>query len=296
MRPSARAEVFPCPACDGSGPEVFRKRGFAIAECERCATRFVPRGRAPAMRYDEGYFAGDAEGGGYGSYLEDRELVLANFERRVRWFAPLASGRRLLDVGAAYGFLLAAARCHGFEGVGVEPVAGCARFARAELDVDVRTATIEAVDLPAGSFDVATMLDVIEHLDDPRAALRRVHELLRPGGLLVVETGDRDALLARVSGPRWYFYDPPQHVTFFSRRSLVALLARAGFGEPVASAQLGRAVSVRNFAHQLGRALGSGPAGAASRALARSPLGRMRFLVPDRGNAFAVAVRRVGPA
>jgi SAM-dependent methyltransferase len=271
---------------------VFRRRGFAIAECGSCGTRFVPRGLVPPMRYDEAYFRGGAAGGGYGSYLDDRELVLSNFERRARWLAPLARGGRLLDVGSAHGFFLAAARPHGLAGVGVDPVAECAEVARRELDVEVRTGTIEEIDLPPASFDVATLFDVVEHLEDPRAALQRVRELLRPGGLLVVETGDRDALLSRACGSRWYFYDPPQHVTFFSRRSLAALLERVGFSPPVALAELGRAVSLRNFAHQLGRALGDGPAGGLSRAVARSPLGRLRFHVPDRGNAFAVAVRR----
>jgi SAM-dependent methyltransferase len=294
MMAAGGPEIFPCRACDGAGPEVFRKRGFPIAECRQCGTRFVPRGAAAPMRYDEGYFAGLDPGGGYASYLADRDLVLANFDRRLRWLAGHASGPRLLDVGAAYGFLLAAARRHGFEGIGVEPAAGCAEVARRELGVEVRTGTIEEIDLPAREFDVATMLDVVEHLENPRAALARIHSLLRPGGLLVVETGDLHGLLSRVSGQRWYFYDPPQHVTFFSQQSLVALLERAGFSAPVAVGAIGREVSLRNFAYQLGRALGDGPSGNLSRSIARSPLGRIRFHVPDRGNAFVVAVRRLG--
>ena len=293
MLASSAAELYPCRACDGAGPEIFRKRGFAIAECAACGTRFVPRATADPMRYEEGYFAGREAGGGYASYLDDRALVLANFDRRVRWLAPYAGGRRLLDVGAAYGLLLVAARAHGFDGVGVEPVAACAAFAERELGETVLSGRIEDLDLPPESFDVATMLDVVEHFDDPRAAVRRVHSLLRPGGLLVVETGDLDALVSRACGKRWYFYDPPQHVTFFSRRSLVAMLARAGFSAPVAVASIGRAVSLRNFAYQLGRALGEGPSGDLSRSIARSRLGELRFHVPDRGNAFAVAVRRL---
>jgi SAM-dependent methyltransferase len=288
----AHAEIYPCRACRGHGLAVFHKRGYVVAQCESCGTRFVPEGHVELPRYDEAYFAGACSDGGYGGYVADRALVRANFERRLRWLLPLATGRCLLDVGAAYGLFVEAAAHAGFDAIGLEPAPACADFARRELDVEVRTGRIEDAELPAEAFDVVTMFDVIEHLADPAAAVRRVRTLLRPGGLLIVETGDRDAALARLMGSGWYFYDPPQHVTFFSRASLEGMLVRSGFTEAVAVGYLGRAVSLRNFAHQLGRALGAGLLGDLSRGLARSRFGELRFRVPDRGNAFALAVRR----
>jgi SAM-dependent methyltransferase len=287
----APAEASACRACGAPGREIFRKRGYAVAECGSCGARYIPQG-VELPRYDEAYFAAGRSDAGYGGYLDDSALVQANFARRVEWFLPLTAGRRLLDVGAAYGFLLAAAHKAGFVALGVEPAPQCAEFARRELGVEIRTGSIEEVSLEPESFDVVTMFDVIEHLEDPAAVVRRVRSLLRPGGLLVVETGDVDASLARALGSNWYFYDPPQHVTFFGRRSLEALLVRSGFTPAVAIAHLGRSVSLRNFAFQLGRALGNGVAGEASRRIARSSLGRIRFRVPDRGNAFALSARR----
>jgi 2-polyprenyl-3-methyl-5-hydroxy-6-metoxy-1,4-benzoquinol methylase len=218
-------------------------------------------------------------------------VILANFARRARWIAGLGGGRRVLDVGAAYGFFVAAARSAGLDAIGLEPVTACARFARDELGVELRTGRIEDAPLADGGFDVVTLFDVIEHLEDPAAALRRVHALLAPGGMVVIETGDLGGLLARVVGSRWYYYDPPQHLTYFSQASLAHLLLRSGFAEPAAVACLGREVSVRNFFHQLGRALG-GALGGASEAISRSPLARFTFAVPDRGNAFIAAARR----
>jgi hypothetical protein len=92
-------------------------------------------------------------------------------------------------------------------------------------------------------------------------------------------------------GSGWYYYDPPQHLTYFSVASLGHLLHATGFAAPSSVGHLGREVSARNFFHQLGRALG-GPLGAASLAVARSPLGTLNFSVPDRGNAFIAAARR----
>jgi SAM-dependent methyltransferase len=289
-RPGSEA-VLVCRACGAAGREAFLKRGYVIAACDRCGTQFVPEPLAEAEPYGEQYFD-ERAATGYADYLRDRELIVRNFERRIRWLAPLARGPRLLDVGAAYGFLLVAAREHGFEPLGVEPVVACATYAERELGERVLPVALEEADLPPASFDVITLFDVIEHLREPRAAIARVRELLRPGGIVVVETGDREALLARVCGRRWYYYDPPQHLTYFSQRSLVAMLRKAGFAEPAGVAHLGREVSLRNVSFQLARALGPGLFGRASRAISRSAAGRRTFEVPDRGNAFVLAARK----
>lgn len=286
----AAAGPLRCRACGAPGRAEFVKRGFVIASCAACGCHFVPDPVPDPARYDEDYFAGAGECG-YGGYLQDRPLILANFARRARWIAGLGAGARVLDVGAAYGFFVAAARAEGFDAIGLEPVPPCATFAARELGVEVRTGLIETADLEPASFDVVTMFDVIEHLADPAAALRRIRTLLAPDGLLVAETGDLGGLLRRVVGSGWYYYDPPQHLTYFSVASLGHLLRATGFEEPSSVGHLGREVSARNFFHQLGRALG-GPLGAASQAVARSPLGALNFSVPDRGNAFIAAARR----
>ena len=136
------------------------------------------------------------------------------------------------------------------------------------------------------------MFDVLEHFENPCVALERAASLLRPGGLLVVETGDIDALLARVTGSRWYFFDPPQHLVFFSQENLTRLARHAGFEERLGVAHIGRQVSIRNFLFQSSRALGPGRGGTLLRKWADSRIGETRLRVPDRGNAFVAAYRR----
>lgn len=247
-------------------------------------------GNLPPLEYDEGYFGGDSFGG-YPAYLRDRDLIVENFARRVRWLAPHARGPRFLDVGAAYGLLVQAASDAGFDAVGLEPVRGCVDWATSELGVKMLAGTVEDVDIAPESFDVVTLMDVIEHVVDPGLALRRIRRWLRPGGLVVIETGDFEALLARVCGPRWYYYDPPQHLTYFSRRSLENLLVASGFARPNAVGHLGRSVSMRNFSFQLGRSLGDNFWGDVCRRFARSSWAEATFDVPDRGNVFAAAAR-----
>ena len=78
---------------------------------------------------------------------------------------------------------------------------------------------------------------MLEHLDDPGAALERIAGWLRPGGLLVVGVPNLASVQARAGGGRWYHLDVPRHRTHFTVDGLHALLRRRGL-EPVATHHL----------------------------------------------------------
>ena len=280
-----------CRACGGATAARFRKRGFSFVTCLVCEVISVADPLPEAVDYDATYFS-EAAANGYAAYLQDRALIEANFTNRLDWIQSYASGGRLLDVGAAYGFFVHLAGKAGFEASGLEPAADCADFARRELGADLITGRIETAELPAGSFDVITMFDVIEHFEDPRLALQKAARLLSPGGVLIVETGDTQALLARISGHRWYFFDPPQHLVFFSQENLTRLASDVGFEDLLGVGHIGRQVSLRNFIFQFSRALGDGRSGAMLRRCAEQGRADRQFRVPDRGNAFVAAYRR----
>jgi SAM-dependent methyltransferase len=165
-----------------------------------------------------------------------------NFRRVLDLLArdrPL-EGLRLLDVGCAYGWFLAAARQAGVAGLGIEPDPVIADAARRQ-GLDVRTGYFPEAVAPSESFDVISFHDVLEHLADLHGVLDASRRLLRPGGLLVVAApSSRGALyavaraLARV-GLRsplhrlWQEGFPSPHLSYFSPRSLDLLAARHGF-------------------------------------------------------------------
>ena len=93
----------------------------------------------------------------------------------------------------------------------------------------VQVAELSDCDYQPGSIDAATMIEVIEHIRDPGPTLTALLRALRPGGWLLVTTGDIGSLGARVRGCQWSYIRPPGHVSYFSRRSLIQLLTSAGF-------------------------------------------------------------------
>jgi SAM-dependent methyltransferase len=74
-----------------------------------------------------------------------------------------------------------------------------------------------------------TLWHVLEHLDDPEAALARVHGWLRPGGGLLLGVPDLDSWQARMAGAHWFHLDVPRHRTHFTTRGARRLLERCGF-------------------------------------------------------------------
>ena len=86
-----------------------------------------------------------------------------------------------------------------------------------------------------GPYDLVVMLQVIAHLVDPLATGRRIAELLRPDGLWLVETWDRESRTARLFGRRWHEYSPPSVLHWFSRRGRAAGHEGSSHGVLIAS-------------------------------------------------------------
>lgn len=134
---------------------------------------------------------------------------------------------RLLDVGCATGIFLDAAQKEGWDVEGIEP----SRYMRDHALKGVAPRIREGVFLdmePGEPYDLISFWDVLEHVRDPRQTLEHAAKLLRPGGLLVVNVPNRESLLARIMRGNWPLL-LPEHLFYFSPKSLRYLLESAGF-------------------------------------------------------------------
>jgi SAM-dependent methyltransferase len=179
-----------------------------------------------------------ADGHDTGAYAESRPRlsgaaspVLAMFDRtRLKLVRALvAPGARLLDVGAGRGRFVAAAAAAGYDAEGLEPSERGLNAARRDYGVGLQRATVETAEVAPGSLDVVTLWHVLEHVEDPAAALATVAGWLRPGGALVLGVPNLASWQARVGGARWFHLDLPRHRTHFTPAGLTALLSASGF-------------------------------------------------------------------
>ena len=230
--PAMPADVTPCPVCGATEFEpCFAHDGFRMVECCSCRVWYLnpmPTRAALATLYGDTYYASDEPtDGGYADYAAMADDHRDTFRRRLALVAGHVGQGRILDVGAGYGYLADAAVPTFRERWVVELSDAAAR--RVSREHKVVVGDIESVELPRGYFDVVSLQDCFEHLPDPRAALGRIRDVLRPGGALLAVTPNAGSWLARVQGASWVSLKFPEHVILYSRDNLRRVLESSGF-------------------------------------------------------------------
>jgi SAM-dependent methyltransferase len=206
------------------GGEPADQSEYELERCASCGSA-VTAGRAPAAdAYETGQYA-----------LARPRLAgpVAGFQRfvarqPVRFLrrAGLKQGARVLDIGAGPGRLVAALNDAGFRAAGIEPSRRSAALAH-QAGIPVERSDL--YDHADAGLDGAVMWHVLEHLDDPPAALVTARAWLRPGGLLLVGVPNLASLQAEIAGEGWLHLDAPRHRMHFTADGLRRLLVRSGF-------------------------------------------------------------------
>jgi len=154
-----------------------------------------------------------------------KRMFVARLRRLSRYRTSVGS---LLDVGCSTGMFLEVARDGGWNVSGVELSVEAARQAQQKFPGRVFCGTLADAPFPAGSLDVITMFDVIEHCATPLVELTCATTLLAADGLLVLTTPNIASLPARVMGRAYSYINPPDHLVYFSPRTMAVALAKAG--------------------------------------------------------------------
>jgi SAM-dependent methyltransferase len=251
----------------------------------------VPSEDELLANFTPGYFEGSHVPGGYDDYAADTQLHRRNARRHLARLAKHRPGLRpgtMLDIGCAYGYALDEARAQGWSVVGVEPAPAAAQRAQA-LGLPVFHDAVAALADHPGGFDVVTMCQVLSHVHDPVATVASAAKVLKPGGLLFIETWRRDAFLARLAGRRWHVISPPTVVWLETSSSIRDLLERVGL-DVVEWTRGRKTVSLGLVASLLEDQRLRGPLGAAVRRLAHSRWARSSLLYPFADLVWVTAV------
>lgn len=225
-----------CPVCACSKHRKLYdlEKGYLKSCCDCGTTFYLPRPTPQDLmnfynskEYREDYQIGSMTGK---EFSKNRYEQFSDSLRKYKPSYFQSSKKSLLDVGCGTGDFLASAADHGWKVEGIEISEVAAQQANQLLGINcVYVGTVDTIKLQDSTYDLATSYHVIEHLLEPMVMLQRIYDLLKPGGILFLETPNINSVGAKIKGASWSHITPPEHITYFKPSSLYFALKKTGF-------------------------------------------------------------------
>ena len=236
--------LTPCPACGSTRHQhLFRKGLFDYVECIECGTLYVnPRpesdafsnyyNNAPSMHYFASHFYKETE-------EIRRKLLIKPKALSVRdhictYYGPLSDGDMIIDIGAGYGNF-----CEELKHLlpEINPVIAVEPSEKLQESLKKKgIATVprffeevEKQDFGGGRIAVATCFELLDHIHDPNVFLSKCYQILDPGALFIFTMLTWDGFDLQQLREHSQSITPPQHINFFTKRSISLFLEKHGF-------------------------------------------------------------------
>lgn len=212
-----------CPQCDqlDSRP-IAPLAEHHLVRCRNCG--LVYTGWEPTEQELMDYYAY------YPAPAAISPITIQRYDELLMRFAPYRKTGRLFEVGCGAGHFLERARSHGWEVQGNEYGELTLRACR-ERGIPVAEGELDPGAHEIGGYDIVCSFEVIEHVIHPRTEVRNMLALLRPGGLLYLTTPNYNCLARRAAPGSWSIASYPEHLNYFTPRTLNKLVQSQGARE-----------------------------------------------------------------
>lgn len=224
-------QQYPCPVCGSTtNRPVHTIRQFPIVQCVPCTMVFVnPRLKTEFVYniYKDHYFNRPSDG--YDNYTLTAHLRIKTFEKwyvQIKKFCASAKGQAL-DIGCAAGYFLDILKKDHWQTEGIE--------LDTTMHADLLNRSYQAFNqpietfTPTHSYDLITLFDVIEHLPNLQADIKKLHDMLNPGGMVALVTPNVTSTQRKLFGKRWFQFKPLEHIYYFSPATMRLLAEKNGF-------------------------------------------------------------------
>lgn len=226
-KPYLQDEVH-CECCLNDNSELFHekfhKKGFIVLECDKCSFNFIPWYYRKSITY--------------GDYKDERMLDQVRkgndwlkVQRHLLRFRFIRNYKRsgsLFDLGAGWGHFMLAGKQLGYDVTGIEISENPYIYSSQDLKLPVEHIDFFKMYKLPESYDIITMWDVLEHIDEANKMVSRCAELLKKDGYLILQMPQIDSFIAKRQKAKWNMMGL-DHVNYFGRSTITQLLERHGF-------------------------------------------------------------------
>jgi SAM-dependent methyltransferase len=232
-----------CPLCQSESKQVFEIKGFNVLDCLICGHRFAEISADEnhvSSIYSDEYFNGG--GAGYSNYLIEGEMLRKRGQMYAEKLEKFTEAGKILDVGAAAGFILQGFTDKNWQGIGIEPNNSMVTFGRENLNLDLRQGSLENFQTNE-KFEAISMIQVVAHFYNPKKSFENARNLLKDNGFLLIESWNRESFSAKLLGKHWHEYSPPSVLQWFSLNGLSNFLKNEFGFEKIASGRPSKKIS-----------------------------------------------------
>ena len=239
-----------CPVCHGSDrKKLYTLNLFTVFECGGCCLRYIDpclssQGMQDLYSSTENLVAINAFHASYYDYADPNmpSGTVREFERALDLAGELiqTTKRKIFDAGCGNGLFLAVAKRKGWDVSGCDPSANNVALAKNKLGLEVDGTDFLSFCSSGVKYDVISFWDVLEHLSDPHAFIRKAKEMLTSGGVILIG-GPNDRSFLRILAEAIFYLSGGlvrgplkkpyllEHVTYYTAYSLQKLLDQHGF-------------------------------------------------------------------
>jgi 2-polyprenyl-3-methyl-5-hydroxy-6-metoxy-1,4-benzoquinol methylase len=135
------------------------------------------------------------------------------------FYWPSLKGRSAMDIGCSTGSLLyELQQKYDCQVMGVELQQEAVEIAKAGINGNVLQMDVDSSEFLEKKYDVVTLTGVIEHVVQPNRLSKRVSDLLKDGGVIMIQTPNAESLVARLLNRYWPALDPVEHIPIHSKK------------------------------------------------------------------------------
>lgn len=213
-----------CPICNSTAfNSLFTKDDEPFVECQQCSLTMIN----PRPRYAnifKGYTREYSQG-----YINKKDKKIRRAKRRVRKMKKIIPEGRWLDIGCSAGFILSIARTANYDTYGIEIDPLGVKHAREVLGLDnIFQGRFEEHRFDDNFFDIITMYDVIEHVQDLNEIVKELKRILNKNGVIEIWTPDIGHWRVPKSLIEWEAIKPSEHLYYFNKKTLSMILHKHG--------------------------------------------------------------------